>query len=89
MKPLQVAPLTEEDSRIWTRGARYAYDGSFFLARHQDRRDAELMRWLTRFTERHYHPDMKIPLERVMPAAHMWLRLDPEWPVGHYVIDIT
>jgi hypothetical protein len=35
--------LTEEDSRIWTRQARYAYDGSFFLSRNQDRRDADLM----------------------------------------------
>ena len=41
--PILVASLTEEDLRIWTRPARYAYDGSFFLARHQDRRDHLVM----------------------------------------------
>ena len=54
MKPRQQpCPLTEEDSRIWTRRARFSYNGSFFLSRHQDRRDADLMlaaqknpRWL-------------------------------------------
>lgn len=44
MKPRRLpCPLTEEDSRIWTRCARYAYNGSFFLSRLQDRRDAYLM----------------------------------------------
>jgi len=48
VKPrLKVVPLTEEDSRIWTRPTRYAYDGTFFMSRHQDRRDADLMLYLT------------------------------------------
>jgi hypothetical protein len=44
IKP-RLSPLliTEEDMRIWTRPARYAYDSSFPLSRHQDRSDAELM----------------------------------------------
>jgi hypothetical protein len=39
----ETLPLTEEDMRIWSRAARYAYDGSFQLSRHQDRRDWHLM----------------------------------------------
>lgn len=36
-------PLTAEDQKIWTRPTWYAYNGSFFMSRHSDRRDAYRM----------------------------------------------
>ncbi len=50
------------------------------------------MFWLTRFGVQHYATFVTLYGERPpfwMAIAHMMTRMDPEWPTGHYGIDLT
>ncbi len=50
---------------------------------------AELMFWLTRFGVRHWATWAPRRPPFWMATAHTLCRIDPEWPAGHYVIDLT
>jgi len=95
MKPRQKsAPETGEDFDVWLwvqalqrrrygRVPRLPYSDA-------DRRDADLMYFMTRFGVRHWStwaPRSRPPFW--MATAHTFLMIDPEWPAGHHVIDLT
>ena len=96
MKPrLKPVPLTDED-----RDANFEFAvmrrGCCWIAQllcdswDADRRDANLMLWLSQMTERHYYGrDVYMPADCFVPLAHLWVRMDPEWPAGHYLLDLT
>lgn len=54
-----------------------------------DRRDADLMYWLSGMTEKYYYSSAQMPVGCFVPLAHVWVSLDPDWPAGHHVIDLT
>jgi hypothetical protein len=89
--PLKPVPLTPEDRDIWIYvgyGKTWVFSedlesNSAFI----DRRDAELMFYISAMSEKHYHPDL--PAECWLPMAHVYLKIDPEWPAGHNTIDMT
>jgi hypothetical protein len=69
--------LTTEDMHIWTRPKQYAYNGSFFLSQHQDRRDADLM---SRLQQTRKVCDQQGVLHAILADAHTALPLwdDPD-----------
>jgi hypothetical protein len=77
-------PLTPEDESIWRRVLVRRDARARALA---DKRDADLMRAITFMSVKHYTPDL--PAASWMPIAHLYIRLDPEWPAGHHVLDVT
>lgn len=91
MKPLPAVPHTLEDAIIaYHFVSRRGFNiplafGSYILA---DRRDAALMSWLTGVGVRHY-AGLAIPAPHRLPLAHLWVRIDPEWPLGHHMFDLT
>jgi len=95
MKPRHKSvPLTFDDVSIWIRlGTRWPQRGVPWMPRHYltaDRCDADLMFFLTRFGVRHWStwaPRPRPPFW--MATAHTLLRIDPEWPAGHHMIDLT
>lgn len=93
MKPLLIVPLTSEDEDIWHFVGLYPYWALRFeletLSISADRRDAELMSWLSNFAHRHYGRMPPMPKAAQLPMVHLWLRIDPDWPLGHYLIDLT
>ncbi len=82
MKPRLSVPLTSEDRVIWW---HHVWSSSEYplrdLCRDADRRDAELMHWLSVTTVTHY---AGLPQECFIPVAHLWIRIDPQWPAGHH-----
>lgn len=91
MKPLPSAPLTVEDHAAWV-GVCCRWRGTpqpMSAAGRADRRDAELMSWLSLFGHRHYGRMPSMPKAAQLPVVHLWLRIDPEWPAGHHIIDLT
>jgi hypothetical protein len=92
MKPLLPAPLTPEDNNVWLFSARRPlalHPVLWDRSQEADRRDAALMSWLSNFGHRHYARMPKMPKSAQLPIAHLWLRIDSEWPRGHYMIDLT
>lgn len=90
MKPLPAAPRTPEDRMIWLRLMHGKMPPlPLWSYREQDRRDAHIMCWLQVFSARHYSPDCVLPPEVRLPIVHLFVRMDPEWPAGHYGIDLT
>lgn len=53
-----------------------------------DRRDAKLMYFLTSFAQRYYTREPLLPKAAQLPMVHLWTRMDPEWPAGHYIINM-
>lgn len=92
MKPLPTAPPTEDDQWIWAGFGRLSGESypRWWLSRcshESDRRDAAMMRRLTwmQLPRCEWIPGRPGPV----PVVHIMVRLDPEWPVGHHIIDLT
>ncbi len=92
LKPLLPStPLTAED---WTIFANKLHTGCWpfcatleWAGRNADRCDAALMRWLSVTKVMHY-AELALPPEARLPIAHLWVRIDPEWPTGHFVVSL-
>lgn len=97
MKPRDSAPLTREDRLIWGAVEQRFWEqpGHGLLIplqlvqRSCDRRDADLMLWMTNMSIKHYAAMPDLPANRWIPLAQIVVKCDPEWPVGHHVIDMT
>lgn len=92
MKPHPAAPLTPEDNSVWLFSARRPlalHPVLWDRSQEADRRDAALMSWLSLFGHRHYARMPHMPKSAQVPLAHLWVRIDPQWPAGHSLIDLT
>lgn len=89
MKPRLPAPYTPEDEAILFRHGRGRWATTLRASGLQaDIRDAELMCWLSLTKVMHYAA-LPLPRECRLPMAHLWVRIDPEWPADHHIIDLT
>lgn len=86
MKPrLQALSMTKEDIAIWET-IDYSRAGQYHAWTHQDRRDAGLMLFAS--SQRLYDWSEERGVW-IAPFVHCMVKIDPEWPIGHYIINFA
>lgn len=91
MKPrLNSAPLTIEDALIWEHWVPREPWTDFNdykltdASMESDRRDAYLMFWLAKLVPKGYEALLRLGKENcAVPAVHILVRSNPEWPQGY------